>query len=257
MAGFLYFRSGFTQTITPDRAKGLGLEYAFTGGSIASCVVSKSPAGGAGVVFADASRQGDRTPGYHPDKQTWRKMPAVEGRDELWLGFWNDDRPTPEDLDRGNKSECLRAKLLDGNWWDIASTHYYSEDNGEWDCDLPAMLELDDAGKIVRGPTVPQYRELEKYTRPLVDVMEGKDVPLQTMYEAAIALLRHRYVVDFPEVVALGLLPFSASDPPEEIANIALLTMRKRDVERWLDDQKKTPSTPPESGLDSADGSTD
>lgn len=256
MAGFLYFRSGFTQNMTPDRVEALGLGYAFIG-SIASRVVSNSPAGGAGVVFADASRQGNKTAGYHPDEQTWRKMPAVEGRDELWLGYWNDAKPTPQDLDRGIRSECLRAKLLDGNYWDITSTHFFADDSGEWSCELPAMLELSDDGKMVRGPTVPQYRELEHFTRPLIDAMEGKDVPLSVLYDAAIALLRHRYAVDVPEVVALGLLPFSESAPPDEIANIALLTMRKRDVEQWFEDQKKTSLTQPESGSGSAAGSVD
>lgn len=250
MAGFLYFASGITQNVTPEKVKKWGLDYAFTGGSIENRVTNNnSPSKVAGVVFCDSTRAGGKVAGYHPDQQTWRKMPTVEGRPELWVGYWNDAKPKPEDLHRGIKSECLKGMLLDGNYWEITSTHFFDKETGTFQSDLPALLDFDDTGKLVRGPTVPEFRELEELTAPLIDAMDGKEVSLQTLYECAIALLRHRYVIDVPEVVMLGLLPFSDTSEPEEIARITLLTMRKRDVDEWV--QKKTTE---ESGLGTVDG---
>lgn len=82
--------------------------------------------------------------GYRPDLQTWRQSDSAA----YWIGFWNGERPRPEDLQRERQFAGDLVELGDGRQWriPIASAlprDYLQADDGTW-----------------RFVAQPEYREL-------------------------------------------------------------------------------------------------
>lgn len=252
MAGFLYHRPD-ARTITAKQAAAIGLGYAIRDKVAHVEHNANSPSGKAGIVFADVSRQGKKTLGYFKDQQTWRKLPNVEGRPELWVGYWNDAKPTPDDLRRPDALRAIGSYTLGENCrWDIPTlTELDGEGRGE--CALPGPEDFDDDGNIVSRPPVGEDSDLWDIVHPLALALCGLPVdrePTHADYRAgAIALLKRNYVVDVPELAQLGAL-FSDS----RYQNVVMLSCRGQ----WLleeirratseGDEKKTESEPAASG---------
>lgn len=260
MAGFLYFRSGDQRPVTKEVVSSLELGYAFPAGVQSGQVGNNSPSGKQGVVFADEKRHQGRRVGYFPSEQTWRKMPNREGRPELWVGFWNDAKPGPEDLVRGNMIPGEVAMTLgDGNRWVIPTLAEFDSEKRDGDCTLPAPLDFDDEGNLFTTAPVGEYGELWEAVHPVaVGVCFGGTEPDAEIREpsekdiraAAFRLLRTNYVVDMPELVMLGCLRNDST-----FRTIVIASCRGQ----WLMDainelSKKNDSPTPENGSDTSDG---
>jgi hypothetical protein len=256
MAGFLYARAG-TKPIDAKAIDALGLRYAITGPVQNRETNSKGPNGGPCCLFAEESRQAGKSVGYYPDQQTWRKMPTIEGRPELWIGYWNDAKPTPTDMARRQMLRGASLKLADGNHWQIPIVRRYDDAAQRWESELPALLDFDDAGNVVRGAPVAAYASLWEATAPLADEQfaqdsgesDAKGLDEQQLYRAVVALLQANYVVALPELAMIGAL---ADD--ESIATIVMVAVRYNALIGWVEDQKKTESQTEKSGTTTTAG---
>lgn len=259
MSGFLYFVSDDDRPPTPDKLRRWGLGYAFPAGCEHRPINNNSPNGRPGGVIVDPKRH-DRAAGYHKDQQTWRKMPTVEGRPELWVGYWNEAKPGAEDLVRPNMLPGEVAMTLgDGNRWVIPTLAEFDSEKRDGDCTLPAPLDFDDEGNLFTTSPVGEYGELWEVVHPVaVGVCFGGTEPDAEIREplekdiraAAFRLLRTNYVVDMPELVMLGCLRNDAT-----FRTIVIASCRGQ----WLMDainllSKKNDSPTPENGSDTSDG---
>lgn len=250
MASFLYFVSGVTTPVTPALIEQYGLGYAFTGTPENSATNGNSPSGVPGCVFVDSTRQEGRTAGYHPDRQTWRELPAADNRPPLWLGYWTDAKPTPAQLARTELLDGPELLLADGNRWQVPIVRSYDEVSRTYQCELPAYLDYDAAGRPVRGEVIEKHRRLWELTAPIAsrhfaDGSEGEDgseaEAEQQLYAAVVALLQANYVVDLPELVQLRAIADEAS-----LATAALVSCRYDVLVRWIDElgaKKNDPTT--------------
>lgn len=251
MAGFLYFRAGGQQKVTLEQAQAWGLGYTFDGSCAGCACNANNPSEQPGYVFADVRRQNGKAIGIYGDQQTWRKLPTVEGRPELWLGYWNDAKPTPDCLKRATLLNGPKILLADGNKWQIPIVRHFDDSLSAWQSDLPAYLDYDESGKVVRGTPLEQYRTLWELTTPLAESeVEGKPLDEGAMYTAIVALLQANYVVDLPELVALHAL---ADD--DSLALVTMTSCRYHQLVDWIDTlQKKTDSPSEASGSNSSVG---
>lgn len=252
MAGFLYFISKGRGSIDNDRAKELGIDYAFTG-EITSGEVTNGPDGESGLIVVDKPTYGDDEAcpaGYYPDKQRWQKMPGVD----IWVGVYVDAMPGPEDLLTANCLAGFYLRMADGNAWQIPTIKMPSDaaPEGEWDDALPCGLALDDSGRPVAGGTMPQYRTILAVGERHVNALLKNDAKLQptqpVMIENAVIVLAANYRIRMAEVVLLGLLTF---DGPEArfVLDWAIGTPKLFDL-----DLKKKADSP---GQPTSDGLTD
>lgn len=231
MAGFLYFRSGDTRPLNRAGVVALGLGYMLDGGGLETRPTSNGgPGGKSGLVFADAKRHADKTLGYYPDQQTWRKLPRVEGRPELWLGYWNDAKPGPVDLQRKRMLPGVPLTLGDDQEWSIPRLTELDDDR-QGECLLPAPLDYDDDGNLIAGKPVGENAELWDAVHPVALGMCFEDADTRATAEdiqrAAFALMKRNYAVDMPELIVLGTLQ-------EEIALSLIIVASCR--MRWLVD---------------------
>lgn len=260
MAGFLYFRSGDQRPVTKEVAAKLGLAYAFPAG-IQNCQVNhNSPSGSQGNVFADPARHEGKRIGYFPGEQTWRKLPNVEGRGELWAGYWNDAKPGPTDLQRADMLPGEVAMTLgDGKRWVIPTLTEFDPETKSGQCSLPAPLDYDDDGNLFATSPVGEEGELWEAVHPVAlgacfgsndpesDIKDASDVELRS---AAIRLLRRNYVVDMPELVMLGCLRNDTT-----FRTIVIASCRGEWLMEAINElSKKNDGLTPAAGSDTSDG---
>ena len=211
MSGFLYFKSGDQRPVTKDGIAALGLAYAFTG-SIGTRPCNLGPSKKPGLVFADDKRHEGKTLGFYPDQQTWRKMPTVEGRPELWVGYWNDAKPTPADLVRADARPGEALILLgDGNQWLVPTLTEFDPETKTGECELPCLLDFDEDGALHKTTPTGKWAALWDLVHPVAvklcfpgdGAAEPSDAEVQ---QAAFALLAANYVVSMVELATLGAL---------------------------------------------------
>lgn len=243
---FLYFKSGNTsKVVSKEDVAELGLEYAL-GQSIENREVLNGPGGQKGVVFCDSERSGDRAAGYFPDQQTWREMPARDGRPPLYIGYWNDAPPTPASLARKTQLPAAPVLMADDRYWQIPIVRNYDEQSDTYTSNLPAYLDYDEQGNITKGRVLGCYKRLWDLTAPVADIKFGTgdpNVSEQQLFTAVVALLQANYVVDLPELAVLGVL----ADDYSLTAAIEVSCRLDR-LKRWIaeaEEQKKTTTTPP------------
>ncbi len=142
MAGFLYFIPNRPAVSDADMQR-LGLSSVLGDGT-PPCVGGKGPEGMTGVFCVLSSVPESREDGskyMRHDKaaQTWRKCE----KGAYWLGYWNDDKPGPQDLMREEAVGGHTVRLEDGSVWTIPlamvmgggtafATKLTLNDNGEW-----------------------------------------------------------------------------------------------------------------------------
>jgi len=209
MAGFLYFLEG-------DKAPPLselvdaGLGHAFDS-NLAHCGVRTGPGGKPGTVLSPQAFD-DRPLGYYPDVQAWRKCPTAP----WWLGYYRDGRPTPRDLVRGGYIAAGRTLTLgDGNVWMVPIARALAEEGGtlSWYNKLPALSELDDAGRWVRGAVLPRYAALWEAANGWFDLRVGvpaddanrQIIDDQRIHEWAVTALAANYRLGSLECAELHL----------------------------------------------------
>lgn len=255
-SGFLYFRAGDQRPVTKDVVAKLGLAYAFPAG-IQNCQVnSNSPSGSQGNVFADPARHDGKRVGYFKDQQTWRKLPTVEGRGELWVGYWNDAKPGPVDLARPKFVRGINCTLADGNSWHIPVVRVFDGPQERWVSELPSAWVDDGQGNLIRGtePTA-KHIHLWDITAPLADAMfvvaagePGEWPDDRAVGRAVVALIQSNYVVgaselDFLEVVGT-----------EEAFAIICTATRYDVLSDWMDQKKRNCDQLIPSGVSLSDG---
>lgn len=247
--GFLYFISSEERPPTPEKIRQWGLSYAFTRSPEHRVINANSPNGKSGSVIADPDRMPGKVAGYHKDEQVWRKMPTVEGRPELWVGYWKDSPPHPSDLERKKMLRGMSPTLADGNEWWIPVVRKFDEELSEWKSELPSAWDCDDSGNLCRGTTPKrEYAHLWDLTAPLADAMFASEADENAagwpeekeIAKAVRELLKTNYVIDAPEIAALELIGDS------EAALVVMVATRYDALNDWLT-QKKTDSslTPP------------
>ncbi|BBO34734.1 hypothetical protein [Lacipirellula parvula] len=250
---FLYFVGGDQRPVDFEKLAKWQLSFAIET-SIENRPVSTGPSGGAGNVFMEDAPGVDA--GYYPDDQTWSKMPAVEGRPELWIGYWNDRKPTPQTLKRAKLLRGPVLTLADGNEWQVPIVRRYDGAAQQWQCELPAYLAFDGTGKVGPGRPLAKYAHLWDATATIAELQFAKDAgdearePTQDELLAAVsALMGANYRVSLPELIALEALEET------HLALIVMVAVRYESLVNWLTTvQKKSSDLPTLSGATSSDG---
>ena len=237
MSGFLYYLPGKDRDIKLPEIGAAGLGYAFES-SPTPCRVERGPGGGgSGVVLAD----GDAVSkvGFYPEEQTWRRVPDTTA----WVGYFNDDKPGPEDLQRAQVLDGYFVMLGDGNRWIVPVAREPADGDTEitWSSRLPKLLELDDDGQYTAGDVLPKFRGLVDAATAWFEAVEatedggevGMSFPMQVV--TALDILKSNYRIGPAEAVALGLFTY---DGPEVLRILNVAT----DLGGYLEIKKKQAS---------------
>lgn len=208
---FLYFRPNQSRTVKLDDVKAWGLGYAFDVEPFSAACTNNTPDGSYGQVFVSQAA-GREVPRMDMDKQTWRKMPRERDGKPVYVGFWNESPPTPNELRRKEFLPGYQYELLDGNQWTIPLVRRYGADGHG--CALPCVIDYDDEGEIIDGPVLQRYAYLWELTKPIVDDLlatyelgePADELTAKQIVETAIRLLAANYRVGLAEVRALELL---------------------------------------------------
>lgn len=248
MAGFLYYLPGQSSPVSLQQVQQLGLGYAFDGKSPTTRECrSRTPDGGNGVTFADETRLG-REVKMELDAQQWREIP----NSPVWLGFYRDARPTPQDLIR---EELLDGVVLhiDGHPWQLPIVRTLDPNSGAAISTLPKTLDLDRHGKVVLGDVVPAWQHLWLATEPAWQAMIGEhELTEEQIIELVGVLFGANYVVSAVELFTLGM--FTARRKPADFIAVALDWFTWKE---WSERQKKTKSSPERDGCSTSDGAAD
>lgn len=191
MSGFLYYIPGLNG-IAREQLASNGLEHLATCNGVAY-VGSDGPVG-RGIVFG-ITPYDHAMLRYSPDEQTWRNA------GKFWLGYWNESKPTSDDLQR---SELLNgwSFTLAGCKWNVAPRK-----------SLPRYWDLTDAGEWEEKPSL-EASELDALAARLYDLHlfeSGKSAKAVTvskaeMLRACELSLSLGYYVSKWEIAALRLL---------------------------------------------------
>lgn len=225
MSGFLYFVEGFNGN--PQRLFApLGLRDVFgdDSGYVGPAGDALGPDGLRGRLFGLAR---DVTPDrakFDAAAQTWRRAAPPRGtkgqgdeetagdaagvdsaaRHGLWIGFWNDDRPTAAQLARDEQIAGHRVRLGDGGDWLVPTARVFPLGTR-----LPESLVLGPDGELVRE-AIPRFarisRMAEQVWADLETMGQGGEITLREGWDIAAAALSVNYRVGINEVSALGLL---------------------------------------------------
>ncbi len=126
MSNFLYF---LPETLAPIQWKKVpsAVQSVLSDPSIDSGRISGAgPTGLPGAILsAQRPKSGKQARvAYEPKEQTWRKVAAQNGSHvEYWVGYWNSERPKPDDLRRNRMTDGHDLELADGNHWQIPAVH--------------------------------------------------------------------------------------------------------------------------------------
>lgn len=206
---FLYYRPGHNRSVSFDDIKHWGLEYAFDKAPVSGPCQGGTPDGGSGHVFI-GSRANGETPLMNLEKQTWRKLPGDRMGNPVYCGFWNENKPTPEELARNPLLPGYPYTLCDGHAWRVPIVRRYVDDTHT--CSLPRLMDFDDDGKPIEGEVASKYRHLWELTKPIVDDLLAycgmAEEPAEKLskaqtVEAAVTLLQANYRVSLAELVLL------------------------------------------------------
>jgi hypothetical protein len=255
MSGFLYFVSGEQRPPSTAKLAEWRLAYAFPKSPSHRSTMG-GPNGKSGSVLVDSDRQGDKKQGYFPDEQTWRKLPAVAGRPETWLGYWNDAKPTPADLLRADALPGEASiKLGDGHRWQVPTLCEFDHETQTGECALPAALDFNDDGELFATKPDGEYGALWDAVHPVaLGLCFGVgDMPAPSekqIRDAAIALLATNYHVSMVELATLGALRNDGTS-----STVVLAATRGK----WLIDAlaavaKKNDTPPAATNSDTPDG---
>ena len=210
MAGFLYFIPEQVEPPELEKLRAGGLAYAFEKSPTYREVKGAGPSGVPGMILAADAGEGTELIGFYPARQTWRKHPAGKA----WVGYWNDHRPEPTDLQRRDLLTGHMVRLGDGHEWLIPCARRWVDQGGDlrWRNALPHALGVDDDGLWTRRTLLPEYNRLWAHTEKFYAVYESlADETPATMtddefMEATLAVLSANYRVAAIEVDMLGLL---------------------------------------------------
>ncbi|MBW3600608.1 MAG: hypothetical protein KY475_25510 [Planctomycetes bacterium] len=212
MAGFLYYLpSDSPQPPKLAEVQAAGLGYAFDQ-TVVPRGCQHGPDGGCGHTLST----GPELPGYHPERQIWRKIPGLESG--AWVGFETDKPPGPEELVRSRHLDGHWVELNDGQRWLIPCARQPVEENGELVglCRLPAAIGMNESGEWTRDDVDAKYADLWAVAVAYWNVMIGAaneaddtglvKFDLQGAPDAVTLALATNYRIGRFEVAMLGLL---------------------------------------------------
>lgn len=161
MAGFLYYVPLAT-SMNAAKAAEQGLAYAFDRGRCECCPVTRGPTEdlGPGVVFADPAAV--RSIKLQLDLQTWVPF---GGESSVWVGMWNEQPPTPDDLSRDPTLPGQWITDLTGGRWLAPAARRWADPGEEQlplpTCILPArMARGEKPGQWIPNAVQPRYARL-------------------------------------------------------------------------------------------------
>lgn len=222
MNTFHYFIEG-RNALKREEAAGIGLGYAFEKG-VDFTQVARGPENKQGIIVAQQDSYGDGKNNYYPEKQKWLKLPAAGaglttsdyrppsaagGAPEIWVGYWIDSPPTPEDLAREQMLQGHPLRLRDKQLWTVPLARSYSEvgdgDAAElrWSINLPRTLRRGADGHWEAGDIDRQYAGLWALAEAWTG---GKSLSSEDVINGAIICLATNYRVSAHEVELLGLV---------------------------------------------------
>ncbi len=215
MNGFIYYvNDPGRQQLTLDELQAWGLGYAFDERpTFRGC--HSGPDDGQGLTFAD-SRIGGL--GYAPDGQTWRKIPPALLADEappIHVGYFNERRPGPADLERRRTLAGHLVELGDGEKWLCPAAIAVDEDAEEFNPQgrLPAVSDVDENGKWQTSAVRAELAELWTIATTFFDrFMAGVEVEggikfdFDGIHESAVAAITANYRIGPIECAMLRLL---------------------------------------------------
>lgn len=254
MAGLLYFRPGSLTKSTPTELATLGL--AFDHPPAQRECTGQGPSGGPGVTIADPVRLGSAPLGINLAEQTWKPVPVPDGEPPLWIGWYTDARPTPQELARDKQLDGARVELADGQSWLVPVVRCWEADDEGFSIALPRAVYRDANRQWMLGDVQPLYTAIWEAAGRYWDVL----------LEGARTADGERFEYDFPIFdFACDLLGLNYSLSPDDISALVLFTsdgVAQRvttaavdfgTFTSWL--QKKSESAP--AGTDSSPGAED
>lgn len=242
MPAFLYFVPDHTTPVTLEHLRQWGLDYAFA--SIPYHAVVQGPTGQQGTLLVDDVALDPYVPQYRDEDQVWRLQP---GR-EFWVGHYRSALPSVIDLAREEMLPGDRVQLADGHWWQVPQVRQAAGDGTTVNA-LPAYLDLDAKGNVIRGEPVDQYRWLMDRATPYWEAWyaactaalarlqslppeatpEDREaasrflVECDTLLADAVAILSANYRIGLVEAMALRL--WRTDDGPAGVLNAACDTL--------------------------------
>lgn len=241
MSGFTYFVPGVAALADGDLER-WRLRYAFDDNPAAAHISGRTPTGGGGLLLAEQARLGDRTFGYFPDEQKWRKRPTVDnpGGPDIYIGYYPAFKPQPIDLQRASVMRGERVKLGDGQSW-LAPRILVWADEGGYRHVLPTKLDFDDDGELVTSGLVDDFTDL----KPIVDrlyalMMTGESLKVAEAVDLASRLLQINYVVGKRELLMLG-----AIENNDSLSAIGDVAADRATALEWLKKNKPAKSPTP------------
>lgn len=200
MSQFLYFISDKSGVADRKLIESSGLGYALSD-NFHSREVYSGPGGHGGILVGES----EKGLSYQPDEQTWQSAhPGIH------IGYWNDQKPTPEDLERPKLLNGKKLELDDGNQWAIPFVRRYESIDQALQhiCVLPQKMDFQD-GQWVAGSVVDQYKRLWDIATEVWDLMlaaaSGGDTQLSTEANFAVEVLGFNYRIGPYEAAMLGL----------------------------------------------------
>lgn len=205
MRQFLYYwPTRQTAGINANQVKDLGITWLLEHGKQPEWVqvVNNGPDGGVGVCFARENDDSGKYPiGYYKARQTWEKAPGFD----YWVGYFNDAKPGPVDLARGEcRGHAIRCR--DGEQWLVQPTRLI-----KGVMDIPMGLALDRDGELV-GEALPEYSQIVSDAETIWNwhVSAFSDSPQELgrveMMQAIARVLGRNYRVGLAEVNLLRLV---------------------------------------------------
>jgi hypothetical protein len=253
MSGFLYFKPG-KDTATLDLVKEWGLGYAFSASVTRVKCVANSPTGTGGITFSDRNRMGESETKMDMPNQTWAKIP----KSDVWVGYWNDAPPKPEELARPNQLPGYYVPLADEQKWLIPLVRRFDQDGSQFKSALPSYMDLDDDGNWVDGKVLDIHAHLWELTTPFADELfkanaedgyEPRNFTANELGQTITTLLQTNYVVGPGELRLMKALTNEANTK-----HAILFACEVPVFLEWLTDQKKSNPQLAQDGLSTIAG---
>lgn len=241
MGYFYYFIPTNRKSLDADNIGQWGLSHAFdrSQGYVDSEIENGPGDVRRGTILVSKQLSDKTKLCVRPDQQTWKMMPPLKGQHEgkrVWCGYYNDERPTPEALQRRELLNGHAVRLGDDRLWlcPIAVMFAGSLGSAGLVAQLPTRSDLDDDGNWVATGIVDKYRRawdvaLEYWDARVVSPFQSppvttdedgntiqpdrsaNDGPLPVItfdgaHDAAVDALSVNYRVGRAEAAALGLL---------------------------------------------------
>lgn len=209
MSGLLYFLPGQNPPVAKTLAD-RGFELAELAGAFQSR--GPGPDDQIGYVFElkkpphPAGRH-PRGLQYAPDDQTWYE--CADGA--FWLGWFNDDPPTPFDLQRRREITGTPIETVDGQIWQIPALR--REDGTPR---LRCVVGIDRSGRLTFDEPAPPYAALWALVRRCVQRMQGglgECLTNEDAFELYTTAMSFNYRVSMWELGFLKLIEVSAMVP--------------------------------------------